>query len=189
MAKDRVDKLEGEVNNLTSMVSEQQKMMKEIQGMLAAMHTRFDNLSSNHSSESSHKRGEGERSLGRFNFGPSSSYSVVIPRVTKIDFPRFNGNEDPTSWIFHAKQFFEFQNIAEEEKISLAAYHLEGEAQLWYQLLKEEERVITWPLLKEGLYKWDLTKLKQMGSMREYQSQFERLLRKIITSTTSGLLH
>ena len=30
MAKDRVDKLEGEVNNLTSMVSEQQKMMKEI---------------------------------------------------------------------------------------------------------------------------------------------------------------
>ena len=28
--------------------------------MLAAMHTQFDNLSSNHSSESSHKHGEGE---------------------------------------------------------------------------------------------------------------------------------
>ncbi|KAL0013161.1 hypothetical protein SO802_000230 [Lithocarpus litseifolius] len=62
MAEDCVDKLEGEVNNLTSMVSEQQKMMKEIQGMLAAMHTRFDNFSSNHSSENSHKRGERERS-------------------------------------------------------------------------------------------------------------------------------
>ena len=57
-----MDKLEGEVNNLTSMVSEQQKMMKEIQGMLVAMHTCFDNLLSNHSSENSHKRGEGERS-------------------------------------------------------------------------------------------------------------------------------
>ena len=61
----------------------------------------------------------------------------------------------------------------------MAAYHLEGEAQLWYQLLKEEERVITWPLLKKCLYKWDLKKLKQMGSVREYQSQFERLLSKV----------
>ena len=85
--------------------------------MLAAMHAQFDNLSSNHSSESSYKQGEGDRSSGRFNSGPSGSYSVVIPRVTKLDFPRFNGNEDPTSWIYNAKQFFEFQKIAEEEKI------------------------------------------------------------------------
>ena len=136
MAEDRVHKLEGEANNLTSMVLEQQKMMKEIQGMLAAMHTRFDNLSSNHRSKSSHKRGEGERSSGRFNSGPSGSHSAVIPRVAKLDFPCFNRNEDPTSWICHAEQFFKFQNIAEEEKISLATYHLEEEAQLWYQLLK-----------------------------------------------------
>ena len=77
-----MDKLEGEVNNLTSMVSKPQKMMKEIQEMLAAMHTHFDNLLSNHSSESSHKHGEGERSSGRFNSGPSGSHSAVIPRVT-----------------------------------------------------------------------------------------------------------
>nr|POE64455.1 hypothetical protein CFP56_68903 [Quercus suber] len=67
MAEDRVNKLEGEVNSLTSMVLEQQKMMKEIQGMLTAMHTHSDNLLSNHSSESSHKHGEGEKSSGSFN--------------------------------------------------------------------------------------------------------------------------
>ena len=50
--------------------------------------------------------------------------------------------------------------------------------------------MITWPLLKEGLYTCygptefddffgDLTKLKQMGSVREYQSQFERLLSRV----------
>ena len=91
-------------------------MMKEIQGMLATMHTRFDNLSSNHSNESSHKHGEGERSSGTFNSGPFDSHSAVILRVTKVDFPRFNGNEDLTSWIYRAEQFFEFQNIVEEEK-------------------------------------------------------------------------
>ena len=74
--------------------------------MLAAMHTRFDNLSSNHSSESSHKRGEGEMSSGRFNSGPSSSHSAAIPRVTKLDFPCFNGNEDPTSWICRVEKIF-----------------------------------------------------------------------------------
>ena len=50
--------------------------------------------------------------------------------------------------------------------------------------------MITWPLLREGLYTHygpiefddffgDLMKLKQMGSMREYQSQFERLLSRV----------
>ncbi|GMY34251.1 MDIS1-interacting receptor like kinase 2-like [Fagus crenata] len=83
-------------------------------------------------------------------------------------------------------KFFEFQNIPNEEWISLAAYHLEGEAQLWYQLLKSEEE-ITWANLKEGLYarygptEFDdnfgyLTKLKQINTVREYQGHFERLL-------------
>ena len=65
-------RLEGEVNNLTSMVSEQQKVMKEIQEMLAEMHTRSERHTSTHSSErveSSHQQDEGERFLGRFNSG------------------------------------------------------------------------------------------------------------------------
>ncbi|RVW92477.1 hypothetical protein CK203_042670 [Vitis vinifera] len=119
----------------------------------------------------------------------TESYGAVIPRVTKLDFPRFNGSEDPTSWICRVEQFFEFQKIAEEEKVPLATYHLEGEAQLWYQILKEEGEV-TWLTLKEGLnsrygptefddFFGDLTMLKQVGSVREYQSQFEKLLSRV----------
>ncbi|RVW74901.1 hypothetical protein CK203_054589 [Vitis vinifera] len=119
----------------------------------------------------------------------TESYGAVIPRVTKLDFPRFNGSEDPTSWICRVEQFFEFQKIAEEEKVPLATYHLEGEAQLWYQILKEEGEV-AWLTLKEGLnsrygptkfddFFGDLTRLKQVGSVREYQSQFEKLLSRV----------
>ncbi|GMY20015.1 Retrovirus-related Pol polyprotein from transposon 297 [Fagus crenata] len=72
------------------------------------------------------------------------------------------------------------------QPIGFATYHLEGEAQLWYQLLKSEGE-ITWANLKEGLYArygptefddnfGDLTKLKQIGTVREYQGHFERLL-------------
>ena len=49
------------------------------------------------------------------------------------------------------EQFFEFQEIAKEEKVPLATYHLESEAQLCYQILKEEEGEVTWLTLKERL--------------------------------------
>ena len=88
------------------------------------------------------------------------------------------------------ERFFEFQKIAEEEKVPLATYHLQGEVQLWYQIIKEEEKEVTWPLLKEGLnskygptefddFFGDLTRLKQIGSVREYQIQFEKLLSRV----------
>ena len=85
------------------------------------------------------------------------------------------------------EQFFEFQKISKEEKVLLVTYHLEGEAQLWYQILKEEEGEDTWLTLKEGLnsrygptefddFFKDLTRLKQICLVQEYQSQFKKLL-------------
>ena len=61
---------------------------------------------------------------------------------------------------------------------------LHQEAELWYKLLKEK---VSYNTLKEGLYARygptnyedffkDLTKFKQTGIVREYQSQFEILL-------------
>jgi hypothetical protein len=96
-------------------------------------------------------------------------------------------SEDPTSWVCRAEQFFDFQGTEEEDKVALAAYHLEGEAQLWYQLFKESEETVSWETMKEGLHVrygptqfddffGDLTKLRQIGTVREYQGQYERLL-------------
>jgi hypothetical protein len=49
-----------------------------------------------------------------------------------LNFPKYDGTEDPTSSVCRAEQFFDFQDMAKEDKVVLAAYHLEGEAQLWY---------------------------------------------------------
>ncbi len=167
-------------------------MFQQMQEMMAAMNTRLDQMKSNRNDdrgESSHRRNDGESSHGRTNYGSTGSRGTVISRVTKLNFPRFNGRNDPTSWICRKEQFFEFQNIPNEKWIFLAAYHLKGEAQLWYQLLKSEGE-ITWANLKEGLYArygstefddnfGDLTKLKQIGTVREYQGHFERLLSRV----------
>uniref|UniRef100_A0A2N9GM02 Integrase catalytic domain-containing protein n=1 Tax=Fagus sylvatica TaxID=28930 RepID=A0A2N9GM02_FAGSY len=156
--------------------------------MMAALHTRLDHMADNRNTnhgENSHSGSNGRTSHGLMRPG-----GTLIPKVAKLDFPRFNGSDDPTSWICRAEQFFSFQNIPMEDRQPLAAYHLEGEAQLWYQLLKSEGEETTWNNLKEGLltrygptefadFFGDLTKLKQTGSVREYQSQFERLLSRV----------
>lgn len=36
--------------------------------------------------------------------------------------------------------------------MALAAYHPGGEAQLWYQLFKESEEIVSWETMKEGLH-------------------------------------
>ncbi len=94
-----------------------------------------------------------------------------------MNFHNYDGTEDPISWLCRAEQFFNFQNTVEEDKVDLAAYHLEGEAQFWYQLYKETEEGVTWENLKEGLHVrygptqfddffGDLTKLRLPGLYR-----------------------
>ncbi|XP_057487988.1 uncharacterized protein LOC130774018 [Actinidia eriantha] len=130
----------------------------------------------------------GENSVGQLGTKQQSSgLRSVVPKLTKLEFLRYKGSKDSTSWICRAEQFFQFQQIELEERVPLAAYHLENDAQLWYQLLREEGNPITWPLLKEGLHArfgptdfedffGDLTKLRHSTIVREYQTQLEKLL-------------
>ncbi|KAK0580835.1 hypothetical protein LWI29_006834 [Acer saccharum] len=110
----------------------------------------------------------------------------------KLDFPRFNGAEDPTSWWCRAEQFFQLHGTSIADYVSLASFHLEGDAQLWYQLLKQEKESITWAEFKEGLFArfgpnqfvdffGELTKLRQIGTVKDYQTTFEKLLAKVGT--------
>jgi hypothetical protein len=52
----------------------------------------------------------------------------------KLDFPRFNGEEDPTVWACQAEQFHRFHWTQEEEKTPL------------------DRLVITWVEFTEGLF-------------------------------------
>ncbi|RVW62500.1 Retrovirus-related Pol polyprotein from transposon 17.6 [Vitis vinifera] len=63
-----------------------------------------------------------------------SSRLNIPPLRTKIEFPRFAG-DDPTEWFNRVAQFFEFQRTPEDQKVSLAAFHMEGEANQWWQWL------------------------------------------------------
>jgi hypothetical protein len=119
--------------------------------------------------------------------GHRNSYK---PKLAKMDFPKYKGVDDPTSWICRVEQFFEFQQTEEEDKLPMAAYHLEEEAQMWYQLFRDSEETVTWKSLKAALHIrygptvfedhfGDLTKLQQIGTVRDYQLKFEQLLSRV----------
>ena len=68
------------------------------------------------------QRGKGTAtSAGSENSGSSS----IVPKFTKFDFPRFNGQDDPLGWLSRCEHFFRHQQTLEEEKVSLAIEMLE----------------------------------------------------------------
>ncbi|CAL1395724.1 unnamed protein product [Linum trigynum] len=159
-----------------------QEMQQESKENFATLNARFDQLFER-------RREEEEPRFQLINDNPRNRQPDGHhgnPRI-KIDFPRFRGDEDPTTWVCRAEQFFEFYGTPEEEKVLLASIYLEGEAQLWLQVLKDGDQQLTWDDMKRGLHTrfgptqfedffGELTKLRQTGSVRDYQSQFEKLL-------------
>ena len=67
--------------------------------------------------------------------GNGGGQLVVYSKTVKLEFPQFS-RDDPTEWFNRVNQFFEFQNTPEAQKVSLASYHLEGEANQWWQWIR-----------------------------------------------------
>uniref|UniRef100_A0A2N9EXV4 RNA-directed DNA polymerase n=1 Tax=Fagus sylvatica TaxID=28930 RepID=A0A2N9EXV4_FAGSY len=180
----RVERLEETVNSLQSNQQQILERLSEMFNKLSTMSTNHEEGEASHGSGRRYNRGG--HLDGSHTNGSNQSYA---PRV-KLDFPKFNGGEDPTSWLCHAEQFFRFHETPPVDQVALASFHLEGEAQLWYQLLQQETEIVTWEIFRNGLlarygptqfydYFGELTKLQQVGSVKEYQAKFEHLLAKV----------
>lgn len=74
------------------------------------------------------------------------------PRYHRLEFPIFDGKEDPLSWINRCKQFFRGQRTMEEEKVWLAAYHMMGTTQLWYNTIEREIGTVPWRCFNEMVH-------------------------------------
>lgn len=117
-----------------------------------------------------------------------SSSSSMAPKIAILDFSHYNGSNDPTSWIYCIKQFFKFQSTLKEDKVTLADYHLDGDIinSLKAQLKRQLGHFLNLPYMdaKYGPMIFEnhfanLTKLKQVHWVREYQNQFEQQLTRV----------
>lgn len=103
-------------------------------------------------------------------------------KLASLEFPYFS-RDNPAEWFTRVDQFFEFQSTTESQKVSLASFHLQGEANQWWQWLrrsyKKEGREVTQSTFQEELWARSsptkcedfdetLSKVKQEGSLCEY---------------------
>ncbi|OMP00844.1 hypothetical protein COLO4_12322 [Corchorus olitorius] len=97
--------------------------------------------------------GEGSVNRGRRDKRPFGGdvqdTTSFVPKYTKLDFPKYDGSYDPLGWIHRCEHFFRHQNTPEEEKVGLASFHLEGNAQLWFLKLERDHPAITWDAFAE----------------------------------------
>lgn len=133
----------------------------------------------------------------------NSEGNSILPKFTKLDFPRFNGLEDPLGWLSRCEHFFRHLLTPEDEKVSLASYHLEGIAQLWYMQMLQDGSDLVWEEFKhqsnlqfgppiQSNKLGELAKLKQLGtvvdiktSLRFWYLRLASLLRIKKSSFTS----
>ena len=64
-----------------------------------------------------------------------SGRQIFSSKMVKLEFPKYSG-ADLTEWCNREAQFFEFQDTTDNQKVSLASFHLEGEANQWWQWLR-----------------------------------------------------
>ncbi|KAF5460502.1 hypothetical protein F2P56_020366 [Juglans regia] len=184
MSDHRLEQVENELGSLAAGQKELQQAMKASEEHLLkhmeSMFARFSTRGGGHDNDAESSRGP--------HRSPSGGGSLA-PKITKLDFPRYNGMDDPTGWICRVEQFFEFQGTKEAEKLPMAGYHLDGDVQLWYQRFKNRREGVNWEVFKYELHLrygpsryqnffGDLTKLKQWGSIRDYQMEFDCLLHR-----------
>ena len=87
--------------------------------------------------------------------GNDGGRQIISSKLAKLEFPRFSG-DDPTEQFNWVEQFFEYQGTTENQKVSMATYHLEREANQWWQwlrrMLQEERQMISWEKFEEELW-------------------------------------
>ncbi|KAJ8898712.1 hypothetical protein K2173_004846 [Erythroxylum novogranatense] len=182
----RVEQLEQTVQSLSG---GQEGIARRLEELFSQLNVRMDQLASQ-SSQGKGKDSETQTPESRIRSSNSGIIPSYTPKMVKLDFPHFDEKEDATSWICRAEQFFQFHRTPDEDRVEIASFHMIGDAQLWYQLLKQENPTVTWTEFKEGFYArygpnqlidffGELLKLQQHGTVQTYQVQFEKLLAKV----------
>jgi hypothetical protein len=110
------------------------------------------------------------------------------PRPTRLDFFKFDG-DNPTGWIYKVEQFFYYYQTAERQKLKMDAFHMEGDALIWFQDSEDSGYFTHWRDFTEVLLlrfepAYDdqmesITRLRQTSTVTLYKTQFEVLSNRL----------
>ncbi|VFR02783.1 unnamed protein product [Cuscuta campestris] len=111
-----------------------------------------------------------------------------FPR-SKVEFPKFNGG-DPRGWVLKAEKYFRYYGTSEEDKVEIAAMHLEGDALDLFSWINAERTLLYWEefikiieehfALPEYLNPDEhLVLIKQTGSVQDNRQEWARRVARL----------
>ncbi|KAK0572834.1 hypothetical protein LWI29_037947 [Acer saccharum] len=114
----------------------------------------------------------------------------VQSRSVRLDFPTYDGEDDPLEWLFRVEQFFIYHNTSSAQRLLIVSFHLKGPALHWYKLLETDQAITSWEAFSRALtLRFDPTeyddpaialfKLRQQTTIFAYQKHFEILATKV----------
>ncbi|GKD62399.1 reverse transcriptase, partial [Tanacetum coccineum] len=103
--------------------------------------------------------------------------------------PKFYG-DDVKGWVYRCRQFFKINGIDDNDRMELVSMHVYDKALIWHQqFCRRFGENYPWELYeKEGLKRFgtvlddplmEFKKLKQEGTIKDYQEKFEELLNMV----------
>ena len=123
-----------------------------------------------------------------------------LSRLSRTNFPKFEG-EDVQGWIYKCEHCFEVDAIVKSKRVKIAAKHLARRALVSHQSLMKNLAMGVWPssesyntanLARFGVGPFDepfvgLVKLKEVGSVAQYQEKFDALINRVDLSVNQAI--
>ncbi|XP_058742330.1 uncharacterized protein LOC131614797 [Vicia villosa] len=132
---------------------------------------------------------------------PNLSHIPPLPtiRTPKLELPMFDGSA-PLDWLFQAEQFFNFYNMPPENRLSLISFYMKGDALSWFKWMHQSHLLTDWFSFIKALelrfgpssfdnHQAELFKLKQEGSVVDYQTKFEKLGTQVVGLPAEAILN
>lgn len=130
---------------------------------------------------------------------PTSPFTSPNIRPPKLQLTPFE-DQDPLDWLFQADQFFQFYQIPFEQRLSMTAFYMKGDALGWFKWMYRNNQLTDWHSFTRALelrfgpssydnFQAELFKLKQSGSVTDYQCKFERLCNRVYGLTPDAILN
>ncbi|PHT50752.1 tRNA modification GTPase MnmE [Capsicum baccatum] len=124
--------------------------------------------------------------MGDQNHQTSGNSHSTIPMYARMDFPTYDGTDDPLIWTYCCKQFFENQHNRNRKGWS-GWFHMLGETQLCYYQLKRAKGLMTWEEFQQHCFQrfgplessnsmGELVALRQTSTVEACQHQFQEKL-------------
>lgn len=120
---------------------------------------------------------------------PNMFPQPTIPWPPKLQLIPFDGSE-LLDWLFQAEQFFQLYQVSPDQRLHMVSFYMKGEALSWFKWAFFNGSILDWESFTRALeirfgpssyqnHQAELFKLRQMGTVAEFQHQFEKICNRV----------